>query len=76
MVQKRFRAEMRVSVHIGFQVRPIVPGRDAPPGVMCFGESVGSQDAFRFHGLLEDRGGVGEELIEKGWSLSRRRVKL
>jgi hypothetical protein len=31
-----------------------------------FGEGVGSQVAFGFHGLFENGGSVGKELIEKG----------
>ena len=74
MVQESFGAEMRVTVYVGFHVCPIVPGRDAPPGVVGFGEGVGPQVAFGFHGLFKNGGSMGEELIEKGWSLSRRRV--
>ena len=66
MVQERFGAEMRLSVYVGLHVGSIVPGGDAPPGVVCLGEGVGSQVALRFHCLFEDGGRVGEELIEQG----------
>jgi AAA ATPase domain len=66
MVHESYRAEVRLGVHEGLDLRSALPGCHVPPHVVGFGQGVGAQVAIEFLRQLEHGGGVGEELIEEG----------
>jgi hypothetical protein len=66
MVYESSRAEVRLGVQEGFDLRSPLPGCHVPPHVVCVGKGVGAQVAVSILRLLEYGGGASEELVLEG----------
>src|SRR6516225_3772783 len=56
---------MRLTAHEGSHAVAVLPGADAPPGVVRVGERVRAEVAVGLRRLLDGGDGVGEELIKE-----------
>lgn len=71
MIQSRADGQMRLAFDVGPHQGAILPGGDAPPGVVRTGERVRAKGAVGLLRLLDGGDCVAEELIQEGKVLSR-----